>query len=78
MALTNLNKIRRKEDVANGYTSAEIETIEEAIELESHRNAGTWLDLFRGNYLRRSWIAGSLFAFQQTNGNQFVNSYGPT
>jgi SP family sugar:H+ symporter-like MFS transporter len=77
-ALKNLDRLRKQEEIDSGYTMAEIEAIEQAIVERSAVDHGTWLDLFRGNYLRRSWIARSLFAFQQTNGNQFVNSYGPT
>jgi SP family sugar:H+ symporter-like MFS transporter len=49
-----------------------------AIEHAKEMTEGTWLDLFRGTNLRRTMVATWLFIFQQWNGQQFVNAYGPT
>lgn len=57
---------------------AEINAIDQAIETNQAQHQGSWLDLFRGTYLRRTIIASLLFWFHQTTGQQFVNSYGPT
>lgn len=80
LALRNLEKLRKKEDVASGYVAAEIDAIEEAIAVGYSQDTDSWWKIFSDptNYGRRAWIVASLFIFQQTNGNQFVNSYGPT
>ncbi|KAJ9635684.1 hypothetical protein H2204_005644 [Knufia peltigerae] len=80
LALRNLEKLRTKEEVASGYIAAEIDAIEDAIAQNGAVDSGTWWEIFSDptNYGRRAWIVASLFIFQQTNGNQFVNSYGPT
>ncbi|CAK7199486.1 hypothetical protein SEUCBS139899_002166 [Sporothrix eucalyptigena] len=80
-ALRNMEKLRQRKDVDSGFVAAEIDAIEEAIQLGyADENQGSWWTLFTDptNYGRRAWIVASLFIFQQTNGNQFVNSYGPT
>ncbi|KAF3764346.1 general substrate transporter [Cryphonectria parasitica EP155] len=77
-ALQNLNKIRPQKLSENGVTSAEIDAIDFAIESNDALDQGSWSELFRGTYLRRTVVAGLLFWFQQTAGGQFVNSYGPT
>ncbi|RSL85125.1 hypothetical protein CEP51_003514 [Fusarium floridanum] len=64
-----LDKIRPKHDVDSGATAIEADTMEQLIEQSEAAEQGSWLDLFRGNYLRRTW---------QTNGNQFVQSYAAT
>ena len=80
LALTNLEKLRTREEVRSGFVAAEVDAIEEAIALGYSQDSGSWWDIFSDprNYGRRAWIVASLFIFQQTNGNQFVNSYGPT
>ncbi|KAJ5113707.1 hypothetical protein N7456_002241 [Penicillium angulare] len=81
LALRNLEKLRRKDEVASGLVAAEIDAIDEAIALGYvEQSDDSWWKLFTDptNYGRRAWIVASLFIFQQTNGNQFVNSYGPT
>ncbi|CAL5868250.1 uncharacterized protein PFLUO_LOCUS2474 [Penicillium psychrofluorescens] len=80
LALANLQKLRKREEVTNGYVAAEIDAIEEAIALGYSRETDSWWKIFTdpSNYGRRAWIVASLFIFRQTNGNQFVNSYGPT
>jgi MFS transporter, SP family, sugar:H+ symporter len=60
-ALKSLNKVRPKRLVDDGYTLAEIEAIDEAVEASDARNQGSWLDLFRGTHLRRTIIASLLF-----------------
>ncbi|CAK7222120.1 hypothetical protein SCUCBS95973_004733 [Sporothrix curviconia] len=81
-ALHNMERLRQRSDVDSGYVAAEVDAIEEAIRLgyEGKENGASWWTLFTDptNYGRRAWIVASLFIFQQTNGNQFVNSYGPT
>lgn len=62
----------------NGTTSAEITAIDAAIESSHAEKQGSWLDLFRGTYLRRTIICTCLFWFHESTGQQFVNSYGPT
>lgn len=51
-----LDKIRPKHDVDSGATAAEADTIEQLIEQSEAAEQGSWLDLFRGNYLRRTWV----------------------
>ncbi|KIW33511.1 hypothetical protein, variant [Cladophialophora immunda] len=73
-----LDKIRSRHDVDNGATAAEVDTIELMIEESRATERASWPDIFRGNYLRRTWICATLFVIQQSNGNQFVQSYAPT
>lgn len=56
----------------------EVQAMEDSLQEAGGLDQGRWLDLFRGNMLRRTWIAWSLFVFLQFTGVQFVNSYGPT
>jgi MFS family permease len=72
-ALISLNKLRPKRDVDNGLTQQEINAIEESLEEAGGLDQGRWIDLFRGNMLRRTWISWSLFVFLQFTGIQFVN-----
>lgn len=77
-ALAALNRLRPQKDVDNGFTEREIDAIEQSLQEAGGLDQGRWLDLFRGNMLRRTWIAWSLFVFLQFTGIQFVNSYGAT
>ena len=77
-ALRSLNRLRPKHDAEIKYTDAEIDAIELSFQEEGGRDQGRWVDLFKGNMLRRTWIAWSLFVFLQFTGIQFVNSYGAT
>ncbi|KAG9250966.1 general substrate transporter [Emericellopsis atlantica] len=77
-AKRSLDKIRHKYEVEDGSTAAELNAMNELVQESLATEEGGWLDLFRGNYLRRTWIAGTLFAIQQSNGNQFVQSYAAT
>lgn len=56
-AKTNLDKIRHKSEVESGATAAEVDVLDSLIEESFSKEQGTWLDLFRGNYLRRTWVS---------------------
>jgi hypothetical protein len=57
-AVKSLNQLRPRRDVDNGLTRAEIDAIEASVqEAGGHEDTGRWIDLFRGNMLRRTWIA---------------------
>ena len=60
VALKNLNRIRSKRLAENGTTAAEIRALDEAVE-SSNMQSGSWLDLFRGTYLRRTVVTSLLF-----------------
>ncbi|KAH8881843.1 general substrate transporter [Thozetella sp. PMI_491] len=77
-AKASLDRIRPSHDVQSGATQAEVDALTQMIADADARESGTWLDLFRGNYLRRTWISVTLFVIEQTNGNQFVQSYAAT
>ena len=53
-----LDRIRPAADVQSGATQAEANALELVVEESDARNQGSWLDLFRGNYLRRTWVRG--------------------
>lgn len=72
-ALRNLNKLRPKRDADDKLTDAEVDAIEASFEESGGHDAGRWIDLLRGNMLRRTWIACTLFVFLQFCGVQFVN-----
>jgi len=78
LALINLRKLRRPEDVAAGLPEAEIAALEQAIELDLSVREGGWLDLLRGSMWRRTLYACLAFFFYQVTGNQFYNAYGPS
>lgn len=73
-----LGKIRPRRDVDSGATAAEADALEMAVAESEAIESGRWLDMFRGNYLRLTWIRATVFIFEQMNGNQFVLSYGAT
>lgn len=77
-AKTALNKIRHQHEVDDGSTEAELKAMNDLVQESLATEEGSWLDLFKGNYLRRTWICGTLFAIHQSNGNQFVQSYAAT
>ena len=52
-----LDKIRPKHDVQSGATALEADAIEQLIMQSDAVDQGSWLDLFRGNYLRRTWVS---------------------
>lgn len=56
-AKANLDRLRSKHDAQNGTTQAEVDAIEMTIEESHAQDQGSWLDLFRGNYLRRTWVS---------------------
>jgi SP family sugar:H+ symporter-like MFS transporter len=68
LALKNLRRLRRKEDVAAGLPEAEILALENAIEFDRTIREGSWLDLFRGSMWRRSVYAMLAFFFYQVSG----------
>jgi MFS family permease len=78
LAQTNLDKIRHKHEVENGSTATELAAMSELVEQSLASEEGSWKDLFSAKYIRQSWIAATLFAIQQNNGNQFVQSYAAT
>lgn len=62
-AKNSLDSLRPMHDVQAGATQVEIDTLEGMLEESSANNQGSWLDLFRGNYLRRTWVISfSLFS----------------
>lgn len=78
LAQVNLDKIRHKHEVEDGSTAAELAAMHSLVEESLASEEGTWMDLFSRKYIRQSWIAATLFALQQNNGNQFVQSYAAT
>lgn len=78
LAQTNLDKIRHKHEVENGSTITELAAMSELVEQSLASEEGSGKDLFSAKYIRQSWIAATLFAIQQNNGNQFVQSYAAT
>jgi len=56
-AMANLNKIRHKHEVETGATAAEVDAMEQMIEEAKAADSSSWLELFRGNYLRRTWVS---------------------
>jgi hypothetical protein len=56
-AKTNMDRLRPAHDVDSGVTKAEVDALESSIEEAHAQSQGTWLDLFRGNYLRRTWVS---------------------
>lgn len=56
-ALKTLNKIRPKQDVANGVTVAEVDAIQQLIQESLETEEGSWLDFLKGNYPRRIWVS---------------------
>ncbi|KAJ9647499.1 hypothetical protein H2204_000128 [Knufia peltigerae] len=77
-ALKAMNRVRPRAYEESGRTAREIDAIEQAIAESRSMNQGSWLDLFNRKYLRRTIIVTLMFFFQQTTGQQFANSYGPT
>lgn len=52
-----LSKLRNTEDVENGTIKSEIETLGVLTEEAKSTEEGSWLDLFRGTNLRRTWVS---------------------
>ncbi|KAK5567996.1 hypothetical protein LTR43_006136 [Exophiala xenobiotica] len=77
-ALNNMNRIRPRSFQESGRTALEVDAFEQAIQENMTKNRGSWLDLFSKTYLSRTIIVTLMFFFQQTTGQQFANSYGPT
>ena len=72
-ALHSLNRLRPQRDIDNGFTKLEVDAIEQSLQEAGGLDQGRWIDLFRGNMLRRTWVAWSLFVFLQFTGIQFTN-----
>lgn len=73
-----LNKLRHKHEVEDGSTAAELATMQDLVEQSLATEEGSWRDVLRSKYIRQSWIVATLFCIQQSNGNQFVQSYAAT
>lgn len=58
-----LDKIRPKGNVQSGAVAAEADIIENSLANSLASEEGSWLDLFRGNYLRRTWVRFSFIYF---------------
>lgn len=56
-AKKNLDKIRRKEEVANGATAAEADALELVVEESLATETASWLDLFRRGHIRQTWVS---------------------
>jgi SP family sugar:H+ symporter-like MFS transporter len=56
-ALKSLDRIRPQRDVDDGTTILEVDMIELAINESQLTGSGSWLDIFKGNYRRRTCIA---------------------
>lgn len=51
-----LDKIRSKNEVESGATSLEVDLMETLLGESLVSKEGSWLELFQGNYLRRTWV----------------------
>ena len=56
-AKTSLDKVRPQRDIESGATSAEIDALQLLIEESLENEKGSWLEIFKGNYLRRTWVS---------------------
>lgn len=56
-AQRGLDRIRPAAEVDSGATQAEVKTLEQLVKESMEREQGTWWDLFKGNYLRRTWVS---------------------
>lgn len=61
-AKTVMDKIRPQRDIDSGATEAEIDAIGKLIDESLAKEDGAWMDLFRGNYLRRTWVCTTVEA----------------
>ncbi|KAL5349781.1 hypothetical protein ACLOAV_004814 [Pseudogymnoascus australis] len=75
-ALNVLQKLRRKEDVANGICEFEIAALREEGTKITHKQP--WVALFNSKNRRRTGIAVTIMSLQQLTGVTFSSSYGPT
>lgn len=76
--LQALNRLRPKKDVDSGLTIIEADAFEQAILDSQAQDQGSWLELLKGTYLRRTLICCLLFTMNQCTGLQFINLYAPT
>lgn len=74
-AIRNLKRLRSRDD--HDIIEKQTEAIEASIMEAGGHERVPWSNLFKGNMLRRTWIACSLFVCMQFSGVQFVNRFGP-
>ena len=75
-AISALRRLRPKGPEGDVHCRAEIEAIREALQERVHK--GSWLDLLRGNNLRRTLLVMAYYFFQQATGQAFVSTYQTT
>lgn len=51
-----LDKIRPKSEADSGATAVEVDLMETLFQESLSSREGSWLELFQGNYLRRTWV----------------------
>jgi MFS family permease len=56
-AMESLVKIRHKHEVDSGAVAAEVDALDQMIEESRATDNASWLELLRGNYLRRTWVS---------------------
>lgn len=71
--LQSLTSLRPKEDADK--IPKQIAAIEASILESGGHTSVPWANLLKGNMLRRTWIACSLFVCMQFSGVQFINRY---
>lgn len=52
-----LDSLRPAHDFQNGATQAEVDALELMVEESLANEKSGWLELFRGHYLRRTWVS---------------------
>jgi MFS transporter, SP family, sugar:H+ symporter len=65
-AKINLDKIRQQADVDSGATAAEIEALDALLEDSFKTEEGSWIDLFRAKYIRRTWVSCTCITLLRT------------
>lgn len=76
-AKKSLDRLRPDRDMQTGTTQAEIDALEQLIGEAHAEDRGSWMDLFRGNYLRRSWVR-PLSSICPVRDHGGLESYAPT
>lgn len=66
-ALAALNKLRGKDDVANGNTEREMAAIKAEIEYMNSMEQGRWIELFMAKYWKRTLMVVAMFFFYQVS-----------
>ncbi|BCS28345.1 sugar porter family MFS transporter [Aspergillus puulaauensis] len=72
-AIASLRKLRPEEDRSNGACDEELREIREGLHEVVHKAA--WIDLVKGNNLRRTTIVVVCYFFQQATGQAFVSTF---